>query len=213
MISAIASNKSQTITLKAGQSGAVQHVTGSEFLCVTATGVFQMSFDGSNYFDMQGGISFSQPYTSLWFTNNTGADIVLEFYYGTLKLSMNVLNFVAGAAAVPVSAVLSSPVASASEALGNQFVKVPAINTVTALSAGQLFVSWVLLIAKQGFAGALNAGAVGVGWSNAANAQPLVMNPGDQWVIPVRVGGKVDLAKLFMVTANAGDGLVVMYIQ
>ena len=208
-----ASNQSLTIILKAGTQGNVYHCAGSEFLCIAATGVFTMSFDGSAFFQMQGGLGFSQAYTSLWFSNTSAADISVTFYFGTLKLNMSILNFVPGTSAIPVNATITSTIIGATETVPGQLLVTANAGVATPLSAASFFVTWFEIVAQNTYAGGVNAGTVRLGASGAANSQPRALSPGDAWDVSAKAGGKIDLNKIYMVTANNGDGVTVLYFQ
>ena len=207
-----ASNQSLTIVIKAGVQGVSYHCAGSEFLCVAATGVFTMSYDGSAFFQMQGGLGFSQSYTQLWFSNTSGADISVTFYFGTLKLNMSILNFVPGTSAIPVNATITSTAIAATETVPGQFLKTTTAAAIVALQAASLYVRWCLIIAQKDLAGTANAGVVRLGTSIAANSQPWPLSPGDEFTVPIPDGSKLDLSKLFLSVATNGDGVTVLYL-
>lgn len=75
---------------------------GSFFRCTKADAHFEMSFDGSTYFEFEKGLPFKlvegDKFEKLWFKILTGASTAntIEFYYGTAEVGDNRLNIISG---------------------------------------------------------------------------------------------------------------------
>jgi hypothetical protein len=93
-----------------------------------------------------------------------------------------------------------------------QFLKVGNVANPVALANAPLYFRWALLLAVKDLAGTVNAGDVKVGFQGGANQQPITLAPGDQYVLPIPVGAKVDFQNVWLKIANVNDGVVALYV-
>ena len=56
-----------------------------------------------------------------------------------------------------------------------------------------------------------NTGNVRIGPDNSANAQPIVLTPGDEYVLEGPNGTKQDFDEWFLDADTSGDGVVIIY--
>jgi hypothetical protein len=152
------------------------------------------------------GSSDSPVYTGVVFLNDSGVAIDTTVYTG---ISPSTRATTALSKSITATATIGND-----ETVPAQFAVNNAApgGTAKALAAAQVFASWVMLVAVKDESRTANAGNVYVGMSNVASKQPFQMVPGDEFILPVRTGKKIDLSKVFFSVDTAGDGLVVLYL-
>lgn len=93
-----------------------------------------------------------------------------------------------------------------------QFVKtVAAAGTPEALTASRTYFRQAIFKAVKALAGTANTGDVKLGFASPVNEQPIVLTPGDTYVLQPTPGEKWDFATLYLDAATNGDGVVVIY--
>lgn len=75
---------------------------GNFFNCFQADASFQMSFDGSSFFDWNLGLAFQvqTQFTRLWFRNTSTVPVNIAYYAGNVSVINNQLNIINEASAV-----------------------------------------------------------------------------------------------------------------
>ena len=156
------------------------------------------------------GTTNSATYASVTFYNTAGIAVIATVYTGLepTQLASTTINN-----SITVNGTITAPLASAAEAVPGQLLVAANAGVVTPLSVAALYVTWFEIVAQNTYAGGVNAGSVRLGSSAAANSQPRALAPGDAWDVSAKAGGKIDLNKIYMATANNGDGVTILYFQ
>ncbi len=110
-----------------------------------------------------------------------------------------------------VSTALANNIATNVAFVPLQFIKTANIGAAVKLTAAATYFRWCLLIAQKDMDGDANAGNVNIGFAGGASQQPIVLAPGDQYVLPLPTGAKVDFQNVWLKVANNGDGVVAIY--
>lgn len=110
-----------------------------------------------------------------------------------------------------IASTLSNNIANCVAFVPLQLVKTANAGAAVALANAVTYFRWCLLIAQKDMAGTANVGNVNIGFAGAANQQPILLAPGDQYVLPIPVGAKCDFQNVWLKTANNGDGVVAIY--
>lgn len=111
-----------------------------------------------------------------------------------------------------VSSELANNIAANIAVVPLQFAKVGNVANAVALANAALYFRWCLLIAVKDLAGTANAGDVKIGFQGGANQQPITLATGDQYVLPIPIGAKVDFQNVWLKIGIAGDGVVALYV-
>lgn len=93
-----------------------------------------------------------------------------------------------------------------------QFLKTNlAASAPVALAASQTYFRYALLLGCKALDGTNNVGIVQIGASATASQQPIIINPGDTYVLPAPHGAKFDFQNWYLDTLNDADGVVAIY--
>lgn len=82
---------------------------------------------------------------------------------------------------------------------------------ITPLTTAATHFRKAILMAKKDLTGTDNADIVALGPSAEANEQPIVLQPGDSYVLEAPLGAKWDFRDWNFLVAADNDGLVVIY--
>lgn len=111
-----------------------------------------------------------------------------------------------------VASYISNDIANCVAVIPLQFAKVGNVANPVPLANAALYFRWALVIAQRDLAGAANTNNIKLGVGAAANQQPIVLAPGDQYVLPIPTGAKADFQNWHLAIADVGDGVVVIYV-
>lgn len=190
--------------------GVIQVLVGDYryFFVRTAANEFRVSFDGNTWetFKQNDQTEPRRKRDKIYFKALNGVAVTVTFDVGDSK-------FTAQDTAVTSTALanVANDLTKCVEAVPAQFLKTGAIGARTAFAAVALYFRWAIVMAYKDKAGTVNVGNVQIGVSNALNEQPITLAPGDQYVLPIPTGAKVNFQNWFLSIANAGDGVVVLY--
>lgn len=141
-------------------------------------------------------------FSQVYFKNTTATDITVRVYAGDL-IARDQRKVFSGTVDASIVATAGTPL---------QFLKTStAAAAPVALSATALTFRTATVLAQKALDGTLNTGNVKLGFSAAADEQPIELAPGDQQVFEVPVGQEWDFQSLYLKVATNGDGVVVLY--
>lgn len=201
----------KTFTLKAN-SQRVESVKGKVVACISSTGVFNVELDNGGYQELSTGRKISgDAFKRVTFVDTSGSDNTITFYIGNEDITLPNVIQDASSSSTAIANNISSCIASTP----SQILKTNGTpGTPVALTAAQTYFRKAIIIAQKtldGLAGAANTGNVAIGASGTAAQQPILLTPGDSYVIDAPIGGKYDFRNFYLDVANAGDGVVVIY--
>ncbi len=181
------------------------------FFVRAAASPFDVSFDGgrtwsTRYVNDQDKPPGPRP-NSINFRAYLGVGVDVTFEVGNSQ-------FTAQSTAVTgnITAATTNNIADNAAVVPLQFAKVGNVANPLPLANAVLYFRWCLIIAVKAVAGTSNAGDVKIGFGADANQQPITLAPGDQYVLPIPVGAKVDFQNVHLAIATAGDGVVALYV-
>ena len=186
---------------------------GKFFLCNSTTGTFRVRLNETDINITNPGDGFGSA-TDAAFSKlilfNAGATQVIA----DVSVSTEKINFASTAisSVVTTASSITNVLASCTEATPAQFLITGNIANAVAMANGETYFRWALVLGVKDLAGTLNAGNVKIGYAAAANQQPITIAPGDIFAIPIPDGGKVNFKNIYLAIANAGDGLVALFV-
>lgn len=206
----------KTVSIPAAIGGAPgvvsQEVSGSVFYCVTSSGEFVVRVADQGPQTMSSGRWFGTPggrgFGALTFENTSGSVVTVTFWVGwenfidpTVQLKSD----------LQLNVTLSNVMDQTTAATSNIFSRtVPSPGTpITITPIEEVYIRKAIVYALKDTDGTPNAGNVQIG--PAETTLPIILSPGDEYVIEPPLGTKTDLFAWYIDAANADDGVVIIY--
>jgi hypothetical protein len=192
---------------------ATEHGPGKFFLCTATNGAFTVRTSAGDEYDFSepnSGFSSSdgRGWGTLTFYNRTAAPVTVIFQSSDSPIKLPDVA-VANQAPVSVTSTLTNTLATCADENENEL-------QVTASAAAAAFIGVAtkfrraILIAQKNLDRIANTGNVYIGVS--AGHQPILLAPGDTWIIEADTGAKRNFANWFISADNVGDGVSILFV-
>ena len=203
----------QIITIPANGVFTV-HVKAKYFLVTALTGSFNVLTSGGEEYDFtETGSGFgndqSPEFGKLTFYDKSGSQNTVTFYASLTPIKTSDVN-VTSTVTVQQQPITNTLAGCTLENEGQLNPKIAVANTAVAFAAAGTYFRRAIIIAQKDLNQTANTGVVYVG--NAANHQPYTLNPGDLMTLEADTGAKRDFGSWYLLGANVGDGLAIMYV-